>query len=63
MGVTAALGVVTTIALIAFLVSKDIVASAPVGGAVRWGRTLNIGLIPLLIAFSVIVAVKIAEAL
>jgi hypothetical protein len=63
MGLTMALGVIATLTLIAFLIVKEIAGAAPGERAVRWGRTLNIGIAPLLVAFAVIVAVKVAEAL
>ena len=53
-GLAAALGLITTLALIGLLVAKEITAATPGQVSVRWGRTLNIGMIPLLIAFRLI---------
>jgi len=63
MGFTAALGVIVTLTLIAFLIGKEIASGAPGERAIRWGRTLNIGIAPLLMAFGVIVLVKISEVI
>lgn len=62
-GLVAALGLMTTLALVALLIGKEITAAAPGERSVRWGRTLNIGVVPLLIAFAVIVAVKLVQVL
>ena len=62
-GLAAALGLITTLALIGLLVAKEITAATPGQVSVRWGRTLNIGMIPLLIAFAVIVVVKLHQVL
>ncbi len=64
-GIVAGLGVICTLALIGFLVLKEIAGSGPgdSGRGLRWSRILNIGVIPLLFAFAVIVAGHIAQAL
>ncbi len=62
-GLIAGLGLVTTLALIAMLISKEISVAVPGGNAIRWSRTLNIGIVPLLISFAVIVAAKLTEIL
>ena len=61
MGLTAALGLITTLTLVGLLISKEVAVVAPGEQTIRWGRVLNVGLVPLLIAFGVIVAVKLAE--
>ncbi len=61
MGLTSAVGLALTLALVALLVGKEIASVAPGAAGVRWRRTLNVGLIPLLLAFAVIVAVKAVE--
>jgi hypothetical protein len=63
MGLTVALGVVATLALIGLLVLKEISGAAPGERTIRWSRALNIGITPLLLAFAVIVAEKIAQSL
>lgn len=63
MGLTMALGVVATLALIALLVCKEIAGAAPGERTVRWSRSLNLGIAPLLLAFAVIVVQKVALAL
>jgi hypothetical protein len=62
MGLTAALGIVATLALIGFLIAREVAGAAPDERVIRWGRTLNIGIAPLLVAFAVIVALRIAAA-
>ena len=62
-GVAAALGLITTLTLIALLISKEIATAVPGERGVRWSRTLNIGVVPLLVAFAVIVGVKMVEVL
>ena len=62
-GVAAALGLITTLTLIGLLISKEIATAVPGERGVRWSRTLNIGVVPLLVAFAVIVAVKMVEVL
>ena len=62
-GVAAALGLITTLTLIALLISKEIATALPGERGVRWSRTLNIGVVPLLVAFAVIVGVKMVEVL
>lgn len=63
MGLTAALGVMATLALIAFLVFKEVSSASTSEHAIRWGRVLNIGIAPLLVAFAVIVAVKVTQVM
>ena len=63
LGVAAGLGLITTLALIGILIAKEITAALPGQVSVRWGRTVNIGMIPLLIAFAVIVVVKLLQVL
>ncbi len=62
-GVIAGLGLVATLILIALLISKELATATSGGASVRWGRSLNLGIVPLLFAFAVIVAVKLAEVL
>lgn len=63
MGLAAALGLITTLTLVALLISKEIATATPGGQSIRWGRTLNVGLVPLLISFAVIAGVKLFEIL
>ncbi|MBV9279624.1 MAG: hypothetical protein JOZ41_06045 [Chloroflexi bacterium] len=61
MGLAVGLGALASVILIALLVVKEIAGAAPGERAVRWSRTLNVGIVPLLIAFAVIVAAKVAQ--
>ena len=60
-GMTAALGVIVTLMLIALLVVKELATGTPGDRVVHWARVLNIGIIPLVMAFVVIAAVKLVE--
>lgn len=63
MGLTGALGIFATLTLIAFLVFKEIAGAAPGERMIRWGRVLNIGIAPLMVAFAVIFVEKASQAL
>jgi hypothetical protein len=58
MGLTATFGVVVTLALIVLLVAKQLTAAGTESQAIKWTRTLNIGIVPLLLGFAVIVGLK-----
>jgi hypothetical protein len=57
----AALGLLLTIALIALLVTKELVTAGANGRTLRLGRILNIGIVPLLVGFLCLAAVKVAS--
>ena len=62
-GFAASLGIFGVILLIGFLTSKELLASGS-GNRQRFlGRSLNIGIIPLLMSFVVIVGLKVIEIL
>ncbi len=63
MGLTASLSIFAVILLICFLTSRELLMASNSETKKFFGRTLNIGIIPLLLAFTVIVALKIAEIL
>lgn len=58
-----ALGVILTLALIGLLVVRELMTAREGRSALRWGRVLNIGIVPLLVSFAFILAVKVATAL
>jgi hypothetical protein len=62
-GLTAALGLLLTLTLIALLIGKEIATAAPGERSIRWRRTLNIGMVPLLVSFVVIVVVQVSLSL
>ena len=53
-----ALGLMLTLALIGLLVVKELVTANEGTRSIRWGRILNVGIVPLLVSFVCIVAVK-----
>jgi cytochrome c biogenesis protein CcdA len=62
-GATAALGVIATLLLIGLLVARELAGASESIRSIRWSRSLNIGVAPLLLAFAVIVAVKVSTSL
>lgn len=63
MGLIASLSVFAVLILIFFLTSKELLMASNGERKKFIGKTLNISIIPLLLAFTVIVALKIAEIL
>ncbi len=63
MGLTAAIGIVAVVGLIAFLTTKEVASVSRFRPALRIAKFVNVGIVPLVIAFAVIVAVTILEAL
>jgi hypothetical protein len=62
-GVAGSLALISVLVLIAMLVQKEMATATPNSRLQQLGRALNIGIIPLLIAFVLIVAFKVVEAL
>jgi hypothetical protein len=58
LGLGATMALVVVVLLIGFLVAKEIVASVAEAHAHAVGRVLNVGAVPLLIVFAVIIATK-----
>ena len=61
--ITSSLAVIGIIVLLALLVQKEILSSSETKQAKRFSQVLNIALPPMLIAFALIVAAKISEAI
>ena len=64
MGLTAAVSIAAIAILIVFLTAKELAGANRLGSSLRIGRIarfVNIGILPLAMAFAVIVAVKIIE--
>ena len=59
----AAAGIIVTLFLIGFLASKELLGATSGSKRKLVGKYLNISIIPLLIGFSIIVALKVAEIL
>lgn len=57
------LGLIAVLALISFLVARELASVTDAPRLQRFGRGLNVAIIPLLMAFTVIVAAKVVEVL
>ncbi|MBI2850919.1 MAG: hypothetical protein HYX80_07780 [Chloroflexi bacterium] len=62
-GLGAAVSITAVIALVAFLATRELASASNNGFLLRVARLTSIGIIPLIITFAVIVAVKLAELL
>jgi hypothetical protein len=60
---TASLGLIVILVLVALLVMKEISSTEDAARQKRLNATINIGLVPLLIVFILIVAVRLMQAL
>ena len=60
MGLTAAVSVAAIVGLILFLVTRELASASGSNASSRIARFFNVGILPLMMAFTVIVAVKIA---
>jgi hypothetical protein len=63
MGLTAAISIATAGILVFFLTTKELAAAKGSGFSSRLGRYLSISIVPLLMAFAVIMVMKITEVL
>ena len=63
MGLTAVIGIVAIVSLIAFLVLKELVSANSSGSSLRIGKFVNVGIWPLVIVFGVFITIRIAEVL
>jgi len=63
LGVGASISVFTVLLLIGMLTTKELVGAADGGRAKLISRCLNISIIPLVVSFAVIVALKVLEIL
>ena len=62
LGLSAGISIAVVVALVAFLTTKEL-ASSGGSSSMRIGRFLSVGIIPLLMVFTVVVAGKITEIL
>lgn len=62
-GMAGVLGVVTVLTLIAFLVIKQLASAGPNRRPQTLARVLSVPIFPLMLAFAVIVTVKVVELL
>jgi hypothetical protein len=57
------LGLVSVVILLSLLIQKELISSASDARARTLGRALNIALVPLLVGFGLLVALRVAQAL
>ena len=62
-GLAASLGLIAVLILISFLVAKELAGATAHPRLQRLSRFLNVAIIPLLMVFTTIVGVKVAEVL
>ncbi|MFQ5880015.1 MAG: hypothetical protein ACE5IZ_07590 [Dehalococcoidia bacterium] len=63
LGGALALGLVAVLALMAFLAVREVAGSGRSPRFKAFARAMNIGVVPLFLAFAVIIGVKVADAL
>lgn len=61
-GLTGALALVAVVTLLVLLVQKEIVSSRKDGWHREFSKALNIGIVPMVIAFSMILVSRVADA-
>ena len=61
MGLTAAISIAAIVSLISLLATRELANANGSGTSLRIARFVSVGIVPLVIAFAVIVALKIAE--
>ena len=61
--IVAAIGVVAVVMLVSFLATRELATASEGPRFKRLGRYLNVGIIPLLMVFGMIVVMKISEIL
>ena len=63
MGLTAAISIAAVVSLIFFLTIRELASAGGSAASLRMARFFGIGILPLVMAFAVIVVVKIIEVL
>jgi hypothetical protein len=63
MGLTATISIAAVVALIGFLTTKELISASLSPSSQLIARFFNVGILPMVMAFAIIVAVKIAEVL
>ena len=63
MGLTAAISIAGIVCLIALLTTRELANASGSGTSLRIAKFVSVGIVPLVMAFAVIVALKIAEVL
>ncbi len=62
-GIAAGLGLIAVLALVSFLIAKELVGTGENPKLLRLSRFLNVAIVPLLVVFTTIIAARVAEAL
>ena len=62
LGLTAAIGIAAVVSLIAFLTTKELADARSSSTSFRIAKFASVGIVPLVVAFAVMVAVEIAKA-
>ena len=62
-GIATGLGLIAVLALVSFLIAKELVGTGDNPKLLRLSRFLNVAIVPLLVVFTTIVAARVAEAL
>lgn len=63
LGLAAAISIAAVVSLIALLITKELASARKSGTSSRIARFVSVGIVPLVIAFAVIVAVNVVLAL
>jgi len=63
LGLTAAISIATVVLLMLFLTTKELAGASGSGFSLRIARFASVGILPLVMAFAVIVVIKIVEVL
>lgn len=63
MGLTAVVTIAAVVSLLCFLVTRELASAHGSSTSLRVAKFLSVGILPLAMAFAVIVAVRIAEVL
>ena len=61
MGLTAAISIAAIVSLISLLTTRELANANGSGTSLRIAKFVSVGIVPLVIAFAIIVALKIAE--
>ena len=62
-GLTAAISIAAVVSLIFFLTTKELAGAGGSRTSLRIAKSVGVGILPLVMAFAIIVAVKIVEVL
>jgi len=63
LGLTAAISIAAVVLLVLFLTTRELAGASGRGSSLRIAKFVSVGILPLVMAFAVIVAIKVAEVL